>query len=532
MRLWASRPQESEYERVFATVQKAAAGGRQLAVDRKGNLKYRGSFSNFFLRCRVSFYSKKRYADYCGSERIKVRSAVLKKLEDVGKQARREAILSSRPASMDPESEKASLDDFLDLFIEIRQKGYENNELSQWSSNDDFNAGALDFLSRSKTVTYVREPVCPDFYDPGKLPSDHQGLTELQETQIRDYRESRKTYQRAAASKTIIEHTDFLEPPGPFPGVSQSRVRFLSEPVEKLQVEMDKHGGADADADDLERLNKHGHDVYVRNPVGATPRFSDGPGTVWNPADFKAHSEKRVLAETGKRKRLGQGLVGQDISAKAVDFLCFLRKNVQTQFTENGELPERLQLFFNENSAVSIQDSSVQPDRLVPSKKLATMAVNLCMGDTEEKPPVVAEKKALAFSDDIKVREIESRHADKRLLQFAVHDGQFETTRSGERAILGRHNRDSNPVTAEAAIDGVTHHYEEKSLPEEFEKHVPRGEKYPTATDRNDEGGLPAGSNRVGGSEETIGTSDRSWIQEQYASWDADKISHEESQDA
>ena len=504
MRLFASAPKKSEYEKAFATVQKAATSGRQLIVDKKGNLKSRGVFSNFFLRLRVSCYSEKGYKKFKGGERNEVRSAVLKKLEGVARQSRKDAILNSHQGSLDPEKEGAALDGFLDHYIELRQESYEKNELADDFDNSRFNSAVVKFLSLSKSATYSRKPESPGFYDPGKPLANREGLASHQKTQLASYQKLMTIYELAAATKRIIEQTGFHEPPKPFPEASQNRVQFFSGDRVTMFREIEEFGGSDAPGYVLGAMETvtfdDAHDAKME------PRFSSRKK--WNQADFKAQSEKRVSGEVNKRGRLGQALPQQDISARTVNFLCFLRKNVQTQLAEGGDLSEQLQPLFNENSAVSVQGSSSRPDRLIPSKKLVARALDICMGDTGVAPPPTAERQVPTFSDDVKVREIDSRHVDKGLLQVAVQGGQFETSPIQERKILG-YEQESNPTTAEEALDGSTYHYEAKDLPEGFEKHVLGKGVSPTAA----EPGLASGGEEMGG------ITDGSWLKEQYAAW-------------
>ncbi len=521
MKVLESSPKKSEYEQVLATVQKAASSGRQLTIDKKGNLKCQGFFSNFFLRLKVSCYSEKGYKQYVEGDRTQVRSKVLKKLEGLARQSRQEAILNARQGSLDPDREKPALDDFLDLYIEKAQENHVKVGLTGIKlSSRDFNSAAADFLSGSKTVTYSRKPVCPDFYDPNKTIANHEGLTGQQKTQIKSYQKSLKAYASTAESKKIIEHSEFREPPNPFPRVPQSRVQFFSGTREAVLRDAEKFGERDGPAKVLEKLDEITY--YAAPPRrDMVPQFSSSK-TVLNQADFKAQSEKRLLGEVNKRKRLGQEVPQQDISDKAVNFLCFLRKNIQTQLAKDGSLSGQLQTLFNENSAVSVRGSnSSLPDRLIPSKKLAATALDICMGGTETAPAAATEKKGLAFSDDVKVREIDSRHVAKQLRVDAIKDGHLEASRIEKRVIQDSTNdmEDSNPITAEETLTESTFHYEEKDLPDDFEKHVPHGGGGLAAVNFDDGDTSLAEPGLVGGGEERVEVSSGSWLKGQYETW-------------
>ncbi len=514
MRIFSSSPKRSEYEKVFATVQKAEISGRQLRVDKKGNLKSRGAIGSFFLRRKINRFSAKEYKSYIGGERKEVRSAVLKVLDGVARQSRKEAILNSRQGSLDPEREKASLNDFLDQYVEQNRAGFEKKERSDDISTSDFNAAATDFLRLSKSTAYSRKPVCPDFHDPGKPPADREEITPQQKIQLNSYQKSMRIYKFATETHKLIEQTGFHEPPKPFAEPSQNRVQFFSSGHDQLFIDLEKYGGSDQT--DKTVINALRSDIRLDNEGDKLPRFSST--TTWNKADFKDRTGKRLLGEVNKRKRLGQTLPQQGVSDKALDFLCFLRKDVQTQFAKEGDLPEHLQSLFNENSAVSIQNSSAHPDRLVASKKLVGRALDICMGKTETAPSAATEKKVPTFSDDVNVREIDSRHVAKGLLQVAVQDGHFVPDPLEKSSILG-YEQESNPTTAEEALGGSTYHYEEKGLPEGFEKHVPDGRVRLAAANSGNEDISSAGSGLAGGGGEKIGGSDGSWLQEQYSAW-------------
>ncbi len=505
----------TEYEQILATVQKAASSGRQLSVDKKGNLKCRGAFSGFFLRLRVSCYSDERFKKYINVERYQVRATVLEKLEGIARKSRKEAILDFRQGSLNHENEATALDDFLDQYIELSHDGLKGKLRAAECSTPQFNSEVLDFLRLSKTATYVKKPECPDFYDPGKPLSKQEGLTAHQKFLVRSYQGSMKIYELTAATKRIIEQTGFHEPPKPFPEASQNRVQFFSKTHEQSFKDMETLGGSEQPEEILNKMDEVTY-VHALNSKGKLPRFSSKK--TWNQADFKAQSEKRLSSEARKRERLGQALPQQGDSAKAVNFLCFLRKSVQTQLAKRGDLPEQLQPLFNENSAVSVRGSAAIPDRLIPSKKLVARALDICMSDTGIAPATVAEKKVPTFSDDVKVREIDSRHVDKGLLQVAVKEGQLETSPVQERKILG-YERDTNPTTAEEALDGSTYNYEVEDLPEDFEKHVPGGGKIAAAVNSGDEDISFAEPGQAGGGEEMVGVTGDSWLNEQYAAW-------------
>ncbi len=473
------------YNEAVSTVEKAVEKDRELIVGKDGKLKTLGFFRNIFLQFKISCLSDRKYSKYCQQVRNPVRDAVLNKLEGLAKDARREAISSS--FSEDAiEQEKQGIENFVEAFTEERKKRY--NALRK---SNDFNREALDFLKDSNNVTYARKPVAPDFYKPDEQGTQDSTLhTTHEKSEIKKYQRSQRIYKHTLASKKVLKHVDFRE-------------------NQKLSA-----------------------------------KVSERPKTTRNKKDFKTHAEKRVVTEIARRERRRQAPVGEKTEGNTIDFLCFLRQQVQKKFTGKGELPEQFQALFNENSAVSIPGSRKEPDRLIPSKKLATLAVDLCTGDHESGLQISAnsennvKSKPLAFSDVVGVQEIASSDVNQQLHRYAalkrIQVGTGINAVIKKKLILSeRQQKQLFPETlakdlvlpGDEEIENIVPSYEEGEVPEDHEKYSPHGGEYPAAANRADNGGLRVATRQIGteGTREITGAD--GWVKEQYMAWCTSQLS-------
>ncbi len=576
----SSKRRPSEFDRAFATVRKAHESGRELRVDKKGNLKMLGFFGRLVLQYRVNRMSREGYRNYVAGERSATRTQVLKKLEGLAKQSRETAILGGLSGTTIGEDEKQQIEEHLSAYMERReamrpalggertfkegvteeeQKQRKNHDLPDKlaSTNYIFNLNALDLLKSSEMSMFVRKPVLPKGFNPDESHQaqlQHSTRTSHERRAHRLHVKSQKVHAesvRVAVVKPgdkIIDGTNFREDPGKFLLGSQGRVQFF-DPDEDANVDeviAQNETGAEDHVDQSQEAikeRKRNVDMSIYNTYegGTNTAIYSGPNKVWNKADFRVQAGKRVASEIGRRGRFGKEAVDEGVRDEAVDFLCFLRKEVQKKFTGKGELPERFQAFFNENSAVSVPDSSTNQDRLVPSKKLARIAVNLCIGKAEGGTPDVAERgipenqRPLAFSGVVGVREIPTSASEALAVRYAAANNKLElTTPVQKRKVFGMYDELLEvPVDEGAALDGVTEHYEKSvELPDDFEKFYPDGD--PSAyfpggpysgqgqeAENQDGEIVPTrghGREQPADSPEAPGMK---WVNKQYASWSA-----------
>ena len=547
----------SEFDRALTTVQKAEESGKQLRVDKKGNLKVVGFFGNLFLKYKLRTFSKNRYGEYLQGERREIRVQVLQKLEGLAKQSREKAILGILPEGVASEEVQEEIETHLQGYIQSRKAtrqilggterkeelhGVDLNEIT----DDVFNRDAVNFLQNSKRPMFARKPVAPDCYV-RDVPLGEQidQSTGGDKAALMKYGKSLGVYERTVGlvpGERDAFSKDYRVDPGERLHGSQVRVQFFdptedalfdkfierSESIVASKPVQSNEANNPVQSNEAKELIQRRLERVVFNVVEKPegPLFIT-PKKEWNKEDFRNQAGKRVGAEVRKRN-LGE--LGE--SKQAVDFLCFLRKEVQKKFTKRGELPEQFQSLFNENSAVSIPGSTAKPDRFIPSRKLVRTALDLCLSRLPEGEPNVenteggALQKPVAFSDKVMVRETTSRESDAMATRYAVVLDELSPDPKERVGLFFDSDRQRLPMPASKEdLDNPAEHFsEDHELPEGFKKFVPKDvptsllDESLSASIENGDVVVPPGSD-AGVPDRSSDLSGIDWVNKLYGKW-------------
>ncbi len=540
----------SEFDRALATVQKAETSGRQLRVGKKGNLKVVGFFGSLFLQCKLRASSKENHGRYLQGERRVIRAQVLQKLETLARQSREAAILGTFPGREVSQDVQEEIEAHLSSYIQNREEtrrtlgGTERKEdlgevFLDEITDDVFNREAVNFLQDSKRAMFVRKPVAPKCFVPGQpLRKQIDQSTGGEKIVLGKYKKSLDIYEKTAGAISggrDVFARDYRVDSGERLHGSQARVRFfdpaldvhVDRVIEHVEKEARDHPEQSYEASKArqKRLDRAVYDISDKPPGP----LSSTPDKVWNKVDFRKQAEKRVTSEVSKRQE-GEHEVNEQ---QVVDFLCFLRKEVQKKFTGRGELPEQFQSLFNENSAVSIPDSFAEPDRLLPSKKLVRTALDLCLSRPPggerlnvENTEVGAQQKAVTFSANVTVRETTSRARDAMVTRYAASKGQLVLdSAKQQREVFDMNDRPLPLPDSIEGLDNSLEYYEDvRGLPEGFEKFVPKdvpnslwNESFTAGMENGDVVTQPGSD--AGASDRSSEPSGVDWVNRLYAKW-------------